>query len=237
MPATGRNIVKLARKHVGEKYVLGALAPKNNPNWMGPWDCAEFASWVVFQTARLLYGCDKDSGDPATADAWTGYWARDAESLGERVPVEQAARMPGATVLRVPQAGAIGHIVISDGKGGTVEAHSSKRGVIESTLTNRRWDTGILVPGIEYTERAAVEVTEPKTVIFRLTKPPMTGPKVKEIQRGLKEAGFHPGPIDGEFGPMTHAAVVAFQASRGLVPDGEVGPRTARALDVVLANL
>ena len=42
------------------------------------------------------------------------------------------------------------------------------------------------------------------------------------------------GPIDGDFGPSTHAAVVSFQASRGLVIDGEVGQKTARGLGVKL---
>jgi peptidoglycan hydrolase-like protein with peptidoglycan-binding domain len=30
----------------------------------------------------------------------------------------------------------------------------------------------------------------------------------------------------GPFGPKTHAAVVAFQASKGLTADGIVGPKT-----------
>jgi len=57
---------------------------------------------------------------------------------------------------------------------------------------------------------------------------------VRQIQQALKEAGFHPGKIDAIFGPMTHAAVVAFQISHRLVPDGEVGKQTARVLGVVL---
>jgi len=69
-PATGDKLVQLASGHVGEKYVLGVLVPKNNPNWEGPWDCAEFASWVTFQCAATLYGCNRDFGDPATADAY-----------------------------------------------------------------------------------------------------------------------------------------------------------------------
>src|SRR6266446_8927236 len=138
--------------HVGEKYVLGALAPKNNPDWIGPWDCAEFASWLVFQIAAKLYGCRRDFGDPATADAYTGYWARDAKSLGQIVSLESASRTAGAFVLRIPQAGAVGHIVLSDGAGGTVEAHSSNDGVITSTLAKRRWDTGVLIAGIQYTQ-------------------------------------------------------------------------------------
>ena len=238
MAVRGERILQLGRKHIGEPYVLGSLAPKNNPKWAGPWDCAEFASWLVFQAADVLYGCASDSGDPASADAYTGYWARDAETLGVKIGVDQAMRTPGAAVLRSPQPGATGHIVISDGRGGTVEAHSAKAGVIASTMSGRRWDIGVLVPGIEYSERDAGEDIEgPKVVVYRLTEPHMTGPRVLEIQRALKEKGFPPGPIDGDFGPSAHAAVVSFQASRGLIIDGEVGPRTARALGVKLPKL
>ncbi len=232
--ATGETLVGLARRHVGEKYILGSAVPKDNPAWRGPWDCAEFASWVVFQVSGKLYGCERDNGNPATADAFTGYWERDAKSLGNIVTIERAARTPGAAVLRTPQPGATGHIVISDGGGGTVEAHSSRDGVIESTLANRRWDMGILVPGITYLPGGAIEVPRPRSMIYRLAAPLMTGEKVREIQEKLKDAGFDPGPVDGEFGPHTNAAVVAFQLAQGLAPDGEVGPQTAEALGIQL---
>src|SRR5256712_2527658 len=231
MAVRGERILQLGRKHIGEPYVLGALAPKINPKWRGPWDCAEFALWLAFQAAGVLYGCASDSADPASADAYTGYWARDAGALGVKISVEQAMRAPGAAVLRSPQPGPTGHIAISDGRGGTVEAHSAKAGVIASTISGRRWDMGVLVPEIEYSERdAGGDIEGPKVVVYRLTEPHMTGPTVREIQRALKEKGFPPGPIDGDFGASTHAAVVSFQASRGLVIDGEAGPKTAPAL-------
>jgi hypothetical protein len=226
---TGERILQVARQHVGEKYVFGVLVPKNNPNWKGPWDCAEFASWVMFQTAKTLYGCDTDNGNPATADAFTGFWERDAKSLGEIIPIEQAAVTPGAAVLRIS-----GHIVISDGNGGTVEAHSAQDGVIQSTLANRRWDTGILVPGMVYTQGPSIPVAPPSTIIYRLTLPIMTGEKVREIQQALQAKGFDPGIIDGKFGPHTRSAVMAFQLSAGLTPDTEVGPLTSAALGVQL---
>jgi peptidoglycan hydrolase-like protein with peptidoglycan-binding domain len=58
---------------------------------------------------------------------------------------------------------------------------------------------------------------------------------VARIQQSLAARGFDPGPIDGEFGNNTAAAVAAFQATQGLVVDGQVGPQTAGALGVVLA--
>lgn len=42
--------------------------------------------------------------------------------------------------------------------------------------------------------------------------------------------GFNPGPIDGQYGPNTVAAVIQLQRLVGVVPDGQVGPITWGAL-------
>ena len=60
-----------------------------------------------------------------------------------------------------------------------------------------------------------------------------SGPQVKRLQRRLKKLHFNPGLIDGDFGPATRAAVIAFQKSEGLLADGIVGPRTQAALGLV----
>ncbi|MHB9094845.1 MAG: peptidoglycan-binding domain-containing protein [Eubacteriales bacterium] len=59
-----------------------------------------------------------------------------------------------------------------------------------------------------------------------------TGSAVFGLQDLLKSKGFNPGPTDGIFGPLTQAAVLAFQKSRGLVEDGIVGLKTWGALGV-----
>jgi len=56
------------------------------------------------------------------------------------------------------------------------------------------------------------------------------GTKVKNLQKRLREVGFNPGAIDGDFGPAVHAAVLAYQKSKGLLSDGVVGSRTLGAL-------
>jgi len=53
---------------------------------------------------------------------------------------------------------------------------------------------------------------------------------IKERQKLLKRHGFDPGPIDGEDGPQTRAATIAFKVSRGLRPRDFVGPVTELAL-------
>jgi hypothetical protein len=53
---------------------------------------------------------------------------------------------------------------------------------------------------------------------------------VKDLQRELKEKGFDPKGVDGQFGPHTEAAVKAFQKAHKLSADGVVGPQTWKAL-------
>ncbi|MFC1666420.1 peptidoglycan-binding protein [Candidatus Omnitrophota bacterium] len=52
------------------------------------------------------------------------------------------------------------------------------------------------------------------------------GVAARDIQRALKKAGFDSGAIDGKMGPRTQQAVKEFQKTKGLVPDGKVGPKT-----------
>jgi N-acetylmuramoyl-L-alanine amidase len=228
----GSEVVKLASKHIGERYVFGTLVPMSNAAWKGPWDCAEFASWCLFQVTGELFGCRPRGGNPDSVDAYTGFWGEDAATGQSTMPVGVAAATPGAFLLRLPRPGATGHIVISVGDGSTVEAMDRKHGVVRSVLANRRWDIGILPPGLGISSREAVMVAEPGLII-RVKEPPSTGAHVKAIQRALKALGLSPGPIDGAYGPQTAAAVRAFQVDKGLVPDGETGVKTARALKIV----
>src|SRR5438270_132438 len=57
-----------------------------------------------------------------------------------------------------------------------------------------------------------------------------SGPDVQNLQQKLKDLGFDPNGVDGNFGPGTKAAVIAFQRSKGLQADGIAGPATMTAL-------
>jgi hypothetical protein len=52
----------------------------------------------------------------------------------------------------------------------------------------------------------------------------------QRIQSLLKQFGFDPGPLDGQWGPKTSRALTAFQRSAGLPPSGEPDPASLDAL-------
>lgn len=56
------------------------------------------------------------------------------------------------------------------------------------------------------------------------------GPRVEALQRRLAELRYPVGAIDGHFGKLTQAALLAFQKENDLTVDGIVGPRTEATL-------
>jgi peptidoglycan hydrolase-like protein with peptidoglycan-binding domain len=53
-----------------------------------------------------------------------------------------------------------------------------------------------------------------------------TGAEVSRLQHGLTVVGTFAGTIDGDFGPITAAAVRAYQTQRSITVDGIVGDQT-----------
>ncbi|MBO4471683.1 MAG: peptidoglycan-binding protein [Clostridia bacterium] len=64
------------------------------------------------------------------------------------------------------------------------------------------------------------------------------GEKVIKLQERLLQLGYYEGEVDGQFGPGTREAVVAFQERNGLDADGYAGEETQRVLysDGAIAN-
>lgn len=230
---TGHEIYTKMNSRMGCSYVLGRVVPKADKDYKGAFDCAELASWSVYQVGGILYGCANNKGKPNTADAFTGFWSRDAHALGIIIPIDQAKSTEGAFLLRVAADGSVGHIVCCDGLGGTAEAHSTKKGCINSVVDGRRWDYGILIPGFTYKQNIKTPVIKkPAIKVYRWTNPVMVDPIVGVIQDKLIALGYVAGKKDNVFGEQTYKAVKKFQVDRGLNPDGEVGKETFAELGI-----
>lgn len=236
---TGKQLYDLGITRIGCQYKLGVVVPKNDFAYKNAFDCAEFASWLVYQVGEILYGCDtSDTSRAKTADAYTGFWARDAKSKGRIISVKEAIATKGAFLLRVGVDKTIGHIVCSDGKGGTIEAHSTAKGVGRFSTDNRRFDMGILIPGFDYdAPDYGYNSAKPTGVVYRYTVPLMAkSDVVKRIQQALIDKGYVLGTsgADGLFGEATMKAVAKFQEKNSLTVDGEVYTATAKALNIKL---
>jgi hypothetical protein len=63
------------------------------------------------------------------------------------------------------------------------------------------------------------------------------GPQVAAIQEQLRMLGYFEGPVTGHYGPVTTAAVRAFQESNGLNPTGSIDIETRTALNQAVKRL
>lgn len=238
---TGAELVALARTRIEQPYVLGADVPLDDPDWAGPWDCAELASWLAFRATRRLFGCIDNSAPIPRAEPFSGGWAADIRTgVVQSIPIEEAFSVAGAVLVRAPAKARIGHVAISDGDGGTVEAHSARVGVAKRKARGRVWTHAGLIPGVTYRLPDDVAGPGPEPDVLRAGA---RGARVLALQDALialrtglqldgrgNWRGLDPGKRDGDFGPRTRAAVYALQVGLGLVPDGEVGPEVRAAL-------
>ena len=131
---TGQELVRRASAHLGQAYQLGAAADLEDPHYAGPWACADFVSWCVYQTHGLKLGLTV-AGHP-----YSGAWIRWAEDPANAIDLEAAYDTPGAILVRRPHHYGSGHVAISDGQGGTVEARGQRYGVVRARGRGRVWD-------------------------------------------------------------------------------------------------
>ncbi|MFG1384516.1 peptidoglycan-binding domain-containing protein [Xanthobacter versatilis] len=236
MSGLGKDVIEVGSKHVRERYILGAQVPLDNPSWKGPWDCAEFTSWCAYQAYGLVFGAGNPSKVSA-AEPYSGYSFSEAKRSATVIPWRDALSVPGAALIREPASGRIGHVAFALGDGKrTLEARGAQFGVgIFDGSESRIWSIGCSLPGVDYEGAVAPSSMPQEPVVWPngfmwLRRPTFKGGSVIALQRALLGWQIDPGPIDGEFGPMTSAGVVSFQVEAGIEVDGILGPQTAREL-------
>ena len=150
MKPTGQDLLKQAKKSLGDEYIYGANVDISDPEWLGPWDCAEFCTWVVYQVVKKVFGCIDNNAPMEDLEPYTGGWRQDVRrGAVKQITVAKAAKTPGAILLRYRQGGK--HIVFSGGDGTTIEAKNEYYGVCRGKVGNlSSWDYGILIPGVDY---------------------------------------------------------------------------------------
>jgi hypothetical protein len=138
--ATGRELAKLLLTRIGQVYYFGAAVPKENFNWVGPWDCAEFVAWGIYQVSGRLVGCRAASAPNGIryANAYTGYFEQDLPGVAIEITAEEAADTLGAIALRSPHSHRTGHIAVSRGAGRSIEAYDTHHGVISTDFLGKR---------------------------------------------------------------------------------------------------
>ena len=215
---TAEEFVQKCLQEVGDEYEWGAAAqPGTDPSQTTEWDC----SGLVYTKLHEL-GIDVPRSSTAQLD-----WVIEH---GTAIPLEEGVRTRGALLLRD------GHVAVSLGDGNTVEAMGEEYGVLVASTSHRSFTHAGRVPGLSYSDAkpgpdpTTPETQAPATQLKPTLRQGSEGDAVRRLQRKLTARGFNPGPLDGDFGPATDAAVRAFQRARGLVVDGIVGPKTWSAL-------
>ena len=152
--ASARELVKVLLPCIGQKYVFGAAVPKENMNWIGPWDCAEFVAWGIYQVSGLLIGCRVDTAPNGVRyhNSYTGYFAEDLPSFAVEITAAEAANQIGTIALRRPTSKRVGHIAVCRGGGRSIEAYDTQHGVISTDFigTNRGWTSFWRLRGLAY---------------------------------------------------------------------------------------
>lgn len=145
--------------------------------------------------------------------------------LGWGAPVTDNSPKPG-DVLIFDFGGGDHHVTLfqKDNGDGSYSCHGGNQShTVNLTNFPKRKLMGI--------RRPIVGDTLPQVVAGTLA-PGAEGRAVTALQSALASQGIDPGGIDGEFGPLTSAAVSGFQRAHNLSVTGSADPQTLQALGV-----
>lgn len=219
------------------------------------------ARWIghfVADCANLLRWCAKKSGDEKVHSGSNLIWdcdlsAKGALKDGKRTDGQELK--PGTFVFTGDSYDKHGHVGGYIGNGEVIEDAETKKGVIKSKITDKKWTwwgerkgmvfdvpEGTVILPAEDAEKpgenapsAPSEPADDKTDTQTLPtlRKGDKGDSVKYLQTLLLERGYDLGKwgADGDFGNATEKAVKAFQKAAGLTQDGICGEKTWAAIE------
>jgi hypothetical protein len=137
---------------------------------------------------------------------------------------------PGDHVNRISHVGFVEE-VRGDGSIVTIEGNTDERGGRTGGQVMRKLRrVGIAGYGIPGYGKGKVALDRSPQWHGNILRKGAKGPDVKIVQARLVQLKVASLDVDGEFGPLTEAAVKKFQSAHKLEVDGEVGPITWKAL-------
>lgn len=230
MEKTAQGLIQYAKAQLGRPYWYGTFGQaaskalydqkKNQYPRQYEWEY-DGATAKVHDCVGLikgyLWGDDPEDTNPvynAAQDKSANAMYTACKTKGEMATMPD---VPGILVF-LP-----GHVGVYIGDGEVIEARSRRYGVYKTKLAERPWKTWGYCPYVTYeTEQKMLDMELP------VLKKGAKGETVKAMQILLIGYGFAMGDYgaDGSFGGATQRALIAYQASVGLEPDGSCGRKT-----------
>lgn len=230
------------------QIATAALLAQKRAQYPDYYQASDFQSQFgkkVHDCVGLIKGyrwCDNPNGEPQ----YVGSQDVAVSSLYNQCSKKGTlSNMPDIQGVCVFQAD-MGHVGVYIGNGYVVEAMGHAYGVVKTQLHNRNWSLWGMPSWIDYSNcensepstQPTSEPTQPSAPIAQfktmktdlpLLKKGAQGIPVKKLQHLLlledscKKLVQDSGGADGDFGPGTEKAVLAYQKVKGLYEDGEAG--------------
>jgi hypothetical protein len=206
-------------------------APPSGDDWLSDdIDWSEDTGRSSAATTPVTPAADEARGAPASGDQDPARPARVALIRRRRIGALAVLGLLFVLALVIP-------LVVFSGGGGTAEQTTPLTTASQTTTATQQTTTR------EQPAATTTPATTPETAPLQVTLPGGQslsrgdrGSEVEDLQKGLAQLGFSTGQPDGVFGAGTEAAVIDFQRSNDLTPDGVVGTETARLLNNALTK-
>ena len=230
---TVKQVLDRARSQIGVKEHPAGSNRTPYGDWYGltgPW-CAMFVSWCTHKEGLAL-SATTSKGFAYTPSGAAWFKRRQRWTTRPRAGHIVFFNFPGDSVNRISHVGIV-ESVRPDGSIVTIEGNTDERGGRTGGKVMRKVRrVGIVGYGIPDYDGAGPRPAASASPAFpgRMLGLGARGPSVRLVQGRLVQLKVARLAVDGDFGPMTQAAVKKFQQARRLEVDGVVGPRTWKAL-------